>query len=101
MNYLELQGKWGMFTKAGDMSITRKLNILIQKLNKPEITFIEKQIEFEKFFKKFARMAIFKSYTEADDTDVRDQVWGVSFEIAKKHGINYEILNKLWEHRYD
>lgn len=92
---------WGMYSKKGNESITNKFNVLLRRLNKPEIKHVKRIEAFSLLFKSFTKMENTKSYSEAGDTDVRDQVWSAAVTLGKKYDIGFSTLDQLWEYRYD
>jgi hypothetical protein len=87
---------WGMYTSAGNKSLSTKANRLVSEIEAAKDT-LSKMRSFENFFKGWKRMADSETMDEAGDTAVRDEVWGFALSLGKAKDINQSIINDVWE----
>jgi len=102
---LEIPESWGMFTPAGNKSLTKKAQRLVEKILKadahswPKLPFptLTSHDAIGSFIKSYAKMSDSKSYREASDTDVREQVWAFCGDLCKCLDIETDTLETIWE----
>lgn len=82
---------WGMFTKTGDRALTRKACGLVEKLEK---TTSQTTMEnaYLAYLRSYRRMGDTKSFGEASDTDVREQVWDFFEKLCNQTGHDADAL---------
>lgn len=91
---LKAYNNWGMFTTKGNKSLKLKAQALINKLENTNDT--RKQVNaLLSFLKSYKRMCNSNSYLEADDTDVRDCVFGFFEKACMSIGLK-ESAENLW-----
>lgn len=84
---------WGMFTSAGNRSITKKAQGLLRKLESQDKT-SQHTKSLLAFLRSYRSMERTESYGEAGDTDVREQVW----DFFKKACLCVRVdADSLWE----
>ena len=80
--------EWGMFSKAGDKSITTKAQRLVDEIvagkNIVKAT--------QKFLRSYRNMSSTKNFSEASDTAVRECVWMFVEGI-----LGYNLADEIWE----
>jgi len=95
INYVE-DRNWGMFTKAGDKSITNKALGLIKKLEKAKTT-TQKFNALTAFLRSYRRMGSTKTMSEASDTAVRECVGSFFDKVCIAVGIGQSTADEIWE----
>lgn len=92
---LQSPKEWEMFTSKGNHSLTKKGELLIQKLENAKT---EKQRinALLTFLRSYRRMERTKTMNESSDTAVRECVWDF-FENACAAVNLSNIANHLWE----
>jgi hypothetical protein len=98
---LNIQKDWGLFSPQANQAFYRKAQSLVKKLEKATASranHLKILNIFMVYFKSYQRSC--KSYDEASDTAVREEVWGFALSMAKLNGVSYDELDKLWEERY-
>ena len=101
---LEIPDSWGMFTSAGNRSLTKKAQTLVRKLEKiidesdyPWGNSTKKENAILAYFRSYRRMCDSKQFSEASDTAVRECVWCFGEKVAKCIGMDWDALGNLWE----
>jgi uncharacterized membrane-anchored protein YjiN (DUF445 family) len=92
---LKAPSDWDMYTKAGDKSLQKKAQLLINKIENSKT---EKQIHnaIAAFIKSYRRMSKSKTMSEASDTAVRECVFSFLEKVARCTGIDIELLETIW-----
>jgi len=87
---------WGMFTIAGEKSITNKSLVLIKKLEKAK-NLSQKINALTAYLRSYRRMGRTKTMGEASDTAVRESVWWFFENISEAVGIGRSTADEIWE----
>jgi len=91
-----IQKDWGMFSSQANRAMRLKAESLLKKLDKnKEKGHIALLKAFESYFKSYQKSK--KTYPEAGDTAVREEIWGFALDEARRHGISYDELDKIWK----
>lgn len=95
---LKAPDEWGMFTKAGNKSLTLKANALIKKLEDPSNE-TDKEIinALMGFLKSYRAMHTSKSMSESSDTEVRESVWCFFEKACLSMGYTSSLADGLWD----
>lgn len=88
---------YGMYTRAGNLSIENKAKSLINKLEKENITADEEIKAVCSFVRGWRNMFHTKTMSEASDTAVIESVWYALTMIGREFSIPEEVLNWAWE----
>ena len=86
---------WGMFTSAGNKSISRKAVTLIKKLKKAK-TLAQKMNALTAFLRSYRRMGGTKTMGESSDTAVRESVWWFFEKACEAIGMG-GAADDIWE----
>ena len=99
---LRVPTEWGMFTPAGNRRITKAAQAAMDKIEKLDGT-TEAKVDkiLTDFLAKWVRLWYTKSYGEAGDTDVREQVGSFHDMLADASGAYDYGSYEAWERNYE
>ncbi len=94
---LEVPTSWEMFSKAGNKRITTLASRFLEEAEKAkEKSYVEFCKVVFKFLKAYRSMDKHKLYSEASDTDVRDEVSGFLDKVCEACG---QDSDPLWDQK--
>jgi hypothetical protein len=96
---VKVPNHWGMYTPAGNKSLTKKAEKLVAEIEEAKGIVAKLKI-FKKYFKGWRSLHNTKTMSESGDTEVRECVWCFAARVARAVDVDEESLDKIWEEVY-